>query len=159
VYRCGPTSLDARFPSELARSSCGTKRARPNDNMRSRLTYTSTTSIKALGEADSTTAEPVSPSMRSLEGATLAGRYRVLEMIGSGGRGTVYEALAALTGPLVAVKALKRMPTAENLRRFRREVASATAIVHPHLCRVHYLGVEHDMPFIVMERLSGETLR
>jgi eukaryotic-like serine/threonine-protein kinase len=96
---------------------------------------------------------------RSLEGQLLAGRYRVLAPIGAGGMGTVYEAIDEQTRQVIAIKALKREGVADHVRRFQREAESATSVRHPHICRVHYLGMAHEQAFIVMERLEGETLR
>ena len=98
---------------------------------------------------------------RSLEGTRLGDRYSVLAPIGSGGMGTVYEARDEQTGRIVAIKALKvaPSPTSESFQRFRREALSTSAIRHPHLCQVHELGMANGIPYIVMERLVGETLR
>jgi serine/threonine-protein kinase len=74
--------------------------------------------------------------------------------------GVVYSATELATGQEVAIKALaaKAFSTA-NLRRFRREAETAASVKNRHLCIVHHLGVEAGRPFIVMERLRGETLR
>lgn len=96
----------------------------------------------------------------SLEGRLLANRYHVTELIGTGGMGSVYAALDVATGRELALKALNPTAfTSTNLRRFRREADASVAIRHKHLCRVEYLGVDQGRPFIVMERLHGETLR
>ncbi len=74
--------------------------------------------------------------------------------------GTVYEALDLHTDTRVAVKALyPDRVTNETLRRFRREAHAAQAARHPNLCTVHCFGVHAGTPYIVMERLEGETLR
>jgi serine/threonine-protein kinase len=74
--------------------------------------------------------------------------------------GSVYEAVDLQTGQVVAIKALQ--PGAYDptrLKRLRREAKTMTAVHSAHVCRVHHLGVEGGNPFIVMERLHGETLR
>lgn len=92
--------------------------------------------------------------------AVIAGRYRLGSKIGAGGMGVVHAAVELDTGLEVAIKALNtRAFTTENLRRFRREAQTAASVKNRHLCAVHYLGVESGTPFIVMERLLGETLR
>lgn len=94
------------------------------------------------------------------EGTVVASRYVIGSKIGRGGMGVVYEAVETATGQEVAIKALNAPAfTTENLRRFRREAQTAASVKHRHLCAVHYLGVESGTPFIVMERLYGETLR
>ena len=93
-------------------------------------------------------------------GAIIAGRYKIVSKIGSGGMGVVYAAIEMETGREVALKGLHaRAFTTENLRRFRREAQTAASVKNRHLCAVYYLGVEAGTPFIVMERLAGETLR
>lgn len=95
-----------------------------------------------------------------VEGAVIAGRYQIGARIGAGGMGVVHAATELSTGREVAIKALNATAfTTENLRRFRREAQMAASVKHRHLCAVHYLGVEAGTPFIVMDRLVGETLR
>jgi serine/threonine-protein kinase len=90
----------------------------------------------------------------------VAKRYRITRAIGAGGMGTVYEALDLQTGCTVALKALTRVDRGDvALQRLRREAETAVMVRSNHVCHVHYLGVEAGRPFIVMERLHGETLR
>ncbi len=99
-------------------------------------------------------------SLHAWHDAVVGGRYRVLGTIGSGGMGSVYEAVDLQTGLPVALKALP--PGAQNqehLRRLRREAATAASVKSPFVCEVFYLGVDSGTPFIVMELLHGETLR
>jgi eukaryotic-like serine/threonine-protein kinase len=95
-----------------------------------------------------------------MQGSIVARRYRITDTIGAGGMGSVYEAVDLQTGCEVALKALQ--PGAYDpirLKRLRREARTMTAVRSQHVCKVHYLGVERGTPFIVMERLHGETLR
>jgi serine/threonine protein kinase len=95
-----------------------------------------------------------------MRGQVIARRYRITDTIGAGGMGTVHEAIDLETGCEVALKALQ--PGAYDpvrLKRLRREAKAMTAVRSEHVCKVHYLGVERGTPFIVMERLRGETLR
>jgi serine/threonine protein kinase len=93
-------------------------------------------------------------------GRKIAGRYEVLVTIGSGGMGTVYGAVDTQTGLDVAIKLLNaECFTSANVRRFRREAQTAVAVKNRYVCDVHYLGVEQGVPYIVMERLPGTTLR
>lgn len=95
-----------------------------------------------------------------LLGRTLGGRYHVHAVLGSGGMGTVYAATDAVTKEEVAIKGLNaKAYSAVNLRRLRREANASLAAADPHLCNVYHLGVERGTPFLVMERLFGETLR
>jgi serine/threonine protein kinase len=99
-------------------------------------------------------------SLGTVKNAIIARRYRITDTLGAGGMGSVYEAVDLQTGVEVALKALQ--PGAYDpirLKRLRREARTMTAVRSSHVCKVHYLGVEGGTPFIVMERLRGETLR
>jgi serine/threonine-protein kinase len=75
--------------------------------------------------------------------------------------GTVYEAERLSIGGLVAIKVLHpdRVRDAKAVRRFHKEARAAAAIGHPNICEVHDLGaLEDGSPYLVMERLMGETL-
>jgi serine/threonine-protein kinase len=91
----------------------------------------------------------------------IARRYQLLGEVARGGCGAVYEAHDALEGRLVAVKILQpgSYDKAASAR-FAREARVAAAIHHPNVCTVSDAGtLEDGSPFLVMERLYGETLR
>ncbi len=99
-------------------------------------------------------------SLEAMTGRVVAERYRVLGEIGSGGMGAIYEAIDLQTGMTVALKALQSgVHDADRLKRLRREAEIAATVRSRNICKVHYLGVDQGTPFIVMERLHGETLR
>jgi eukaryotic-like serine/threonine-protein kinase len=91
---------------------------------------------------------------------TIAERYRLEELIATGGMGSVYRALDQHLGRPVAIKVLKRSLADEPmfLERFRREARAAAAINHPNVARVFDYGERGSEPFIVMELVEGETL-
>ena len=93
-------------------------------------------------------------------GTLFARRYRIEQRIGAGGMGVVYGAVEAATCVQVAIKVLSASAaTPQNVRRFRREGQTAAAVVNARCCRILGVGMEGASPYIVMERLEGETLR
>ena len=86
------------------------------------------------------------------------GRYRVVRQLGEGGMGVVYEAHDERLDRTVAVKLMRdAVDGPQAIERFWRE-ARAGAINHPHICQIYELGEDGGRPFIVMERLAGESL-
>jgi serine/threonine protein kinase len=96
-----------------------------------------------------------------LLGKTIGNKYVVQRVIGEGGMGTVFEAEHVALGRSVAVKVLHatQVTNEDSIRRFQQEARAAAAIGHPNICGVIDLGTLDDgSPYIVMERLVGETL-
>jgi CheY-like chemotaxis protein len=106
--------------------------------------------------------QPATMDTNALEGALLAGRYRVGALLGSGGMGSVYEGTREdLGGMPVALKVLHPgiSQDVDVLRRFRREAHVVGAINHPNIVRILDFQMPTDEPaFIVMERLEGASL-
>ena len=112
-------------------------------------------------------AEPVDGSEKHLgtvrAGTIVGGRYRIEQLIGRGGMGTVYAVTHTNTGEELALKLLHPAlaENAETVERFKTEARAPVRIGSEHVVRVVDADVspELDVPFIVMERLAGHDLR
>ncbi|HXM36967.1 MAG TPA: serine/threonine-protein kinase, partial [Pyrinomonadaceae bacterium] len=87
--------------------------------------------------------------------------YRILEKIGEGGQGAVYEALDTRLGRKVVIKILPQELTLKpaNLKRFEREARLASALDHPNICTIFDLNEANGVHFIVMQKIAGRTVR
>jgi eukaryotic-like serine/threonine-protein kinase len=100
-------------------------------------------------------------SSPSLEGSIVGGKYRVLEMIGSGGMGTVWSGEHVALGTRVAIKFIRpQYASMEDARqRFEIEALAAAKLRTIHAVKVFDYGMTEDgLPYIVMEYLEGESL-
>lgn len=90
----------------------------------------------------------------------LAGRYAIRGEIGRGGCAVVYEAHDLRLGRIVALKLVKvGARDAQAPARLAREARAAAALHHPNICALSDAGyLEDGRPYLVMERLHGETL-
>jgi serine/threonine-protein kinase len=96
----------------------------------------------------------------SLEPGTLLGKYQIVCRLGSGGMGSVYEAVHVDIAKPVAIKTLSMRLASEPRAqaRFLREAAAACRLNHPHVVDVTDYGAEAGITFIAMELLRGEDL-
>jgi serine/threonine protein kinase len=88
-------------------------------------------------------------------------RYRIEDVLGSGGMGTVFLAKDVLLGKTVALKVLKATLSDDSSfrQRFEREVSVCAALASEHIVRIDDYGItEEGYPYFAMERLTGETL-
>ncbi|WP_425824969.1 serine/threonine-protein kinase [Streptomyces fractus] len=98
-------------------------------------------------------------------GRVIAGRYRVVGRLGSGGMGTVWRAVDERLGREVAVKELRAVDGAdgadpgEQRLRMQREARAAARVRHHGVVAVHDVAEHEGRPVIVMEFVDGESLQ
>jgi len=95
-----------------------------------------------------------------VNGEVLAGRYRLLTLLGRGGAGEVWQAEDTVLARQVAVKLLRRLDgdPMDAVVRFRAEAQAAARLMHPNVVATYDVGTEDQHVFLVMELVSGPDL-
>ncbi len=116
------------------------------------------TTARPLGRSIHNTVAPAGNPAVPAAAKLIAGRYELLRPIGKGGMGEVFEARDNSLQRVVAIKLVFR--ASENARaRLQHEGRVIAALQHPSICEVFDVGVLLDgVPYLVLERLQGETL-
>ncbi|MEM7474860.1 MAG: protein kinase [Planctomycetota bacterium] len=127
------------------------------DRIKSRMMQIGSTSLTAgTGVLDLAFLEP--PKNDGDLGAL--GKYRIQSVLGHGGMGIVLLATDASLHRQVVLKVMKpsiaQKPEAKQ--RFQREAQAIAKLKHDNIVIIHHVGEENDVPYIVMERLEGESL-
>lgn len=97
---------------------------------------------------------------RFLPGTVLAGRYRIVRLVGRGGMGEVYQADDLMLAQAVALKFLPPEATASPRRRAQlfSELRMARRVMHAHVCRVYDIAEVDGLCFLSMEHIDGQDL-
>jgi serine/threonine protein kinase/tetratricopeptide (TPR) repeat protein len=101
---------------------------------------------------------PVSELTR---GTLFAGRYEIIEELGSGGMGKVYRVEDKKANEEIALKLIRPEVAADKktIDRFRNELTTARKIRHKNVCGMYDLGEYEGTHYITMEYVSGEDLK
>ena len=92
------------------------------------------------------------------------GRYRLERELGRGAMGTVYLAVDPAIARQVAIKTLSLLEHYEEreqevaAQRFLKEAEAVGRLAHPHIVSIHDAGREHDVAYLVMDYVDGESL-
>lgn len=102
--------------------------------------------------------------MSEPNGGLIAGRYRLMDVIGHGGMGTVWRAVDASLDRPVAVKELRLPPELDprerdvRCKRIVREAMTAARLSHPSVATVYDVVTEDGRPWLVMELVRARPL-
>ena len=94
-------------------------------------------------------------------GTQIAGRYQIIEELGTGGMGKVFKVLDTEIDEKIALKLIKPeiVQDGSTIERFRNELKIARNIAHKNVCRMYHIGETEGMHYITMEYVSGEDLK
>jgi len=105
--------------------------------------------------------QSIPPDTPDLRGTVVGAKYRVDQLIGSGGMGTVWQGVHITLGNKVAIKFIKPAYAShpDARKRFEIEARAAAKLRTKHAVQVHDFGVtEDEIPYLVMEYLEGQSL-
>jgi predicted Ser/Thr protein kinase len=106
--------------------------------------------------------QPAPPGARDLHGREIAGRYRIVSLLGEGGMGAVYRGEQISLKRKCAIKLLKPELSADPglVRRFNAEAELVAKLSHPNVVNIYDFGQDVDGTlFIAMEYIEGRSLR
>jgi eukaryotic-like serine/threonine-protein kinase len=115
---------------------------------------------ETIGSADTlASVEPGEGEVGGAAGRLVAGRYRLLRLLGHGGMGEVYLAADQELDELVALKTIRGEGTShEATELLRREAKLARRVTHPNVARTFDFGEHEGGRFLTMEYVDGEPL-
>ncbi len=88
------------------------------------------------------------------------GRYQILEIIASGGMGTIYKGRDPQNNTIVAIKKMQNPEESseQDLLRFQKEAKLAATLNHPSIVKITDSGLDQKVPYLVMEYVPGISL-
>lgn len=94
-------------------------------------------------------------------GTTLASRYKIVRLIGSGGMGRVYLAHDDELGIDVALKVIRRdlLDSQSTIDRFKNELLIARKVSHRNVVRIHDIGQADGEKYLTMSYIPGKSLK
>jgi len=100
------------------------------------------------------------PYAQFAPGSVIAGRYRIVSILGAGGMGEVYRADDLKLGQQVALKFLPAALAKDiaQLDLLHEEVRLGRQVSHPNVCRIYDIGDWEQAHFVAMEYVDGEDL-
>jgi Protein kinase domain len=115
---------------------------------------------RSPGSTGSLSSSSTPSSIPFAPGAVIAGRYRLVSLLGRGGMGEVYRADDLTLDQTVALKFLPAGVGADSdrLAQFHAELRIARQVSHKNVCRLYDLGDHEGRRFLTMEYVDGEDL-
>ncbi|MEI6036454.1 MAG: protein kinase [Planctomycetota bacterium] len=115
----------------------------------------------ALTRRELLTAFQIERLLRGEKTGFFYGNAKLLYQIGAGSFARVFRAIDTSDGSILAVKVLRHRFSAdpEKCKSFRREGEMGRLLRHPNIVAIADVGQEHNVSYITMEFLEGQTLR
>jgi serine/threonine protein kinase len=112
---------------------------------------------EAVGTREATLRQPSLPAAPSLLPSSVPG-YELLQELGRGGMGVVYQARQVKLDRLVALKMILAAPQSADLQRFRTEGEAVARLRHPNIVQIYEVADHAGRPYLVLEYVEGPTL-